>query len=216
MLNPYTPPNTNHQLFRHYRNSSSNILTCNPFCMFTKKKRHYRNLITSINMHTKQPYSQAMRLQNSNCKCITTLTEQLRRYNPHWLPPFLSLITCLNVAVWYSGVLIDPNPSNEFSKLVSIVATLGSFISTSTPPKAITTHQFHQNHNKNPKSHKIPPQTHRNPERRRRPAPPRRPRTRSGRRRRGSRRSPPAPPCGERAWGVGGSWGGGGVALSCR
>jgi hypothetical protein len=43
-----------------------------------------------------------------------------------------TLPTCLNVAVWYSGVLKAPYMSNEFSKLVRIVATLGSFVSRAT------------------------------------------------------------------------------------
>lgn len=52
-------------------------------------------------------------------------------------------ITCLKVAVWYSGVLRAPYLSNEFSKLVSIVDTLGSFVSKSAPPENQTSaHKF--------------------------------------------------------------------------
>lgn len=56
---------------------------------------------------------------------------------------FVISITCLKVAVWYSGVLRASYLSNEFSKLVSIVATLGSFASKSAPPKRQTSaHKF--------------------------------------------------------------------------
>lgn len=61
---------------------------------------------------------------------------------------FPTLFTCLNVAVWYSGVLRAPYMSNEFSKLVRIVATLGSFASRTTL-KTFITHKselhLHQN-----------------------------------------------------------------------
>lgn len=65
------------------------------------------------------------------------------RLNKNGEHSFVISITCLKVAVWYSGVLRAPYLSNEFSKLVSIVATLGSFASNSTPPQNQTSaHKF--------------------------------------------------------------------------
>lgn len=90
-------------------------------------------------------------------------------------------ITCLKVAVWYSGVLRAPYLSNEFSKLVSIVDTLGSFVSKSAPPENQTNptnSQFISSHLSTQQNHHISPipqprAAHQN-RRRRSPGPPRR------------------------------------------